>query len=1533
MRVQPATARFACGSPGGASWRQWHAIDLEGELAMRRIHRGRKSPEGPKGTNANRRYGHFYKPRIDWLERRSLLASFTWAGGSSGDFASALNWVDSIGNSGVPGINDSASVAGSVTIGVSSIGAVASLNAPGATLNVTAGEISIGAAGSSGVSSIGVLNVSSGAGFQAAGGFVNFVGGGAIAGTVSVNPGANLTLSSGNAPYNINAGAAFQGSGQVSFSGYFNNVVLNTDIAAPQNLSMDSGMISGSGNLTITGNFSWTGGTITGVGTTEIATGAAMTIGGDTTKALASRSVRNAGDIAYSGGVLNVSGTAEIDNLSGGTFDIQVDTSFTAVGTGGSFVNESGAIFEKTGGTGGFTFLGVRFDNAGTVDVQSGSVYLDGSGTGTGAFQTEAGAGLYFSGGREYTLDHGASLLGSGQFGCVDDFSALTVNTDLSVLNLTLSDDHSTGLSGSGAVTVLHDLGWYSGDIRSHVIVSHDASFEIAGTVSKVLNGGTVDNDGLATYQGDKLMLKGTFNNSGRFDDQADNEISGGGTFNNLSGGTFTKSVGTGWTTFFLVAFNNAGTANVDTGALSLTGASTQTGIFNAGPGTQMQFGFAHVLNAGAALDGPGLYEVVGQDSSLLVNTNATVQNFLLDAQSLGGTADLGVTGNFNWISGTISGTATATAGATLDLGPDNQRSGGPRTLSGTLNNAGTANWTGGPLSFSGGVMNNFGTFALGDGLANGLHVGLVNNAGTFVKTSGIGTSSFDIQQLNNTGTVEVDAGTLSLPSESDTPITQLAGTTLTGGSWRVLNGSKLSLPDGWHITTNQADISLSGSGASFPALDTLTTNAGDVTLDSGAVLNLPGPFTQAATGTMTVELGGSSSSGQFGQLRVAGSAALGGTLALELANGFVPSSGDQYTVISFSTVSGAFATIDRLSYNARKSLVVQANATSVIVKCIEGATDLAVTSVVVPVSTSVPGQVAPITYTVTNLSGTASDLTDWTDSIYVALSDTFNDSAQLIERIPHQGGVTGHGSYQGTVTAPLPGLAPGSYHVFVVADTGQNLPDPDPSNNVAVGSTLLPVNLPIVTVGTRVSGTIEPAQRIYYQLELSGGSATQVVGSFSDPTGGALYVGFRQVPTSSSFDFSAAAPGQASEQVLIPGSQAGTYYILVQSLSGSINSQSFTLSAEALPLEVTNSTPTRAGNSGMATLTVRGSQFTNRSVVSLAPHGGGSPIFATDVTLQDDSTLFAEFDLKGAAIGDYDVKVTDGAQTSTEPSALTIAGDAPGHVAFNLTAPAFTRYGRTGFVTLEYRNDGGSDAPAPLFLLTVTTNNATLALPGTANFLGPAVEFLGINSTGPAGTLPPGMEGTITIPFESTTRDHTNIHFDLKACTGTDQSLDWTPFKSALEPSFISPAAWDAVFANLTANLGSSTAQLVATLDADATYLSQLGEYTSDVGRLFEFEIEKADSAYTASTLATTVDAAYPVPGEIPLELDRRFNQPISGRYATGPFGLGWTDNWQISIRTDEQGNAILSDDGSLRYFTRLSDGTYQARRAISPH
>jgi Ca2+-binding RTX toxin-like protein len=78
----------------------------------------------------------------------------------------------------------------------------------------------------------------------------------------------------------------------------------------------------------------------------------------------------------------------------------------------------------------------------------------------------------------------------------------------------------------------------------------------------------------------------------------------------------------------------------------------------------------------------------------------------------------------------------------------------------------------------------------------------------------------------------------------------------------------------------------------------------------SPGVVIIDGNYTQTATGVLKLEIGGTAS-GQFDQLLVSGTATFDGTLDIVLADGFIPSPGDSFPVMTYSTHTGGFAEIE----------------------------------------------------------------------------------------------------------------------------------------------------------------------------------------------------------------------------------------------------------------------------------------------------------------------------------------------------------------------------------------------------------------------------------------------------------------------------------------------------------------------------------------------------------------------------------------------------------------------------------------------
>ncbi|MBX3439965.1 MAG: RHS repeat protein, partial [Planctomycetaceae bacterium] len=147
----------------------------------------------------------------------------------------------------------------------------------------------------------------------------------------------------------------------------------------------------------------------------------------------------------------------------------------------------------------------------------------------------------------------------------------------------------------------------------------------------------------------------------------------------------------------------------------------------------------------------------------------------------------------------------------------------------------------------------------------------------------------------------------------------------------------------------------------------------------------------------------------------------------------------------------------------------------------------------------------------------------------------------------------------------------------------------------------------------------------------------------------------------------------------------------------------------------------------------------------------------------------------------------------------------------------------------------------------------------------------------------------------------------------GSTEFIDWNGMKDMLRPEWITPGAWDGVFANLTAQTGTTWGDYVAMLSENATYLAHLGRKISDVNELYAFELQQALGLSPVSTLASAIDVSLVGTG-MQLEFGRLFGNSLLERYTTGPFGQGWSASWQMRLEGLPDGTVILHDAGGVQ-------------------
>ena len=507
-------------------------------------------------------------------------------------------------------------------------------------------------------------------------------------------------------------------------------------------------------------------------------------------------SLSGAGYIAFSGGSSTLTATAATANLlvNGGTLDVGVNETVGSLAissgelavTGSDTMTVSGA-FSAAGGGGQHEITlvsGATLELNGSASFDTVNAYgpsilgpgtLYTAGATTLATQAAAYVDLYLGGRATWTNSGNVTVGGQIDFGVYAADTASFINQAGGVFNLT--DDYA--------------------DIDAYT--SYDtATFSNAGLLEKT--GGTATSAIYAkvTNTGSIVAASGTtaFYSGGSFG----GSLSGAG-YIAFSGGTSTLTA-TAATANLLV---NGGTLDVgvnetvgslaiSSGELAVTGSDTMTvsGAFSAaGGGGQHEItlvsGATLKLNGSASFDTVNAYGPSILGPGTLYTAGATTL-----ATQAAAYVDLYLGGGGTWTNSGI-----ATIGGQIDFG---------------LTAADTASF----VNQAGGVVN------LTDDYASivpytSYDSATFSNAGLLEKTGNTGVSAIDAT-LTNTGTMLVSSGTLSLPV-----LTNLSGTTLTGGTFEATAGAVLELANNTTIATAAATIILSGTGSALQSLNTST--------------------------------------------------------------------------------------------------------------------------------------------------------------------------------------------------------------------------------------------------------------------------------------------------------------------------------------------------------------------------------------------------------------------------------------------------------------------------------------------------------------------------------------------------------------------------------------------------------------------------------------------------------------------------------------------------------------------------------------
>jgi RHS repeat-associated protein len=729
---------------------------------------------------------------------------------------------------------------------------------------------------------------------------------------------------------------------------------------------------------------------------------------------------------------------------------------------------------------------------------------------------------------------------------------------------------------------------------------------------------------------------------------------------------------------------------------------------------------------------------------------------------------------------------------------------------------------------------------------------------------------------------------------------------------------------------TNQGSIQAAATGV-LDVSPTTWTTPGTIEADTGGLIKIAGDLSLTPTSQVNVQVSGTTA-GSFGLIMVAGSAALNGTLNVLTGTGVSFDSGAAIQVMSFASATENFVNVTGTAAGRYVFFVETLGDTAVTLTTATTSEDLAASSITIN-GTGIAGQDVNVRYTVDNLSSMPVS-GDWFDSIYLTEGTTLDATAVLLTRVERTTTVPADGSYTVTLSVPLPGLLPGSYHPILFVDSRSLLPDADRSNNLLVSTSTIQVSTLSLRLNSSASTTVAAGQTLYYNVDIPAGHDVAFTADAMTAGAAEMYVQVGGPPTPSDYEKFAFSSTTPDDEVDLTGTMQGTYYILVQGEPDAGSGQALTVTVRDEPFSLRGVSETAADTGAPFTATLTGFQFSPQIMASLV-NSAGKQLPAQSVTYIDRNTLYATFEVPLFDDGTYSVQVQQSGQTSTLPNAVTATTQPnSAQATLAMSAPQYVSSSTSGFITVTYANDTGHDIPAPL--LNVTANNALLRLPDQSSFISNKAEFLGIDTTGPAGVLPPGARGQLIIYFKvDITEPASAVSFNLYPSLDyynigdagqTQFTMDWASVESEFRPSSIPIDAWDAIWSNFLASVGNNVAEFHTRLDIDANYLSQFGDYVYDIGTLLNFELGQANDDLPSPTLTSAVDASTSAPGSLSFSFTRQFSQQISGRYTPGPLGLGWVDNWDLTLRTDSAGSVTIDEYGESVPFELNANGSYAA-------
>ncbi len=347
-------------------------------------------------------------------------------------------------------------------------------------------------------------------------------------------------------------------------------------------------------------------------------------------------------------------------------------------------------------------------------------------------------------------------------------------------------------------------------------------------------------------------------------------------------------------------------------------------------------------------------------------------------------------------------------------------------------------------------------------------------------------------------------------------------------------------------------------------------------------------------------------------------------------------------------------------------------------------------------------GQLLLVHWVVKNIEHIKSALGGLDDAVYLS-EDTAWDVSDIFlgMRKRDEVNIPPQFSLQQSIEAALNNVPVGDYYVIVRTDATNRKIEASENNNTGVSHSRLRVDVPELPLNVLTPDTLKNNSNLYYRIEindtLSGKDILVTLKGDSASAFNEIYARHGQLPSRTVYQHKHDTPYQGNQEMVIPDLREGTQYTLAYGNTPADTMQNISLYAELLEFQIRSVDANVVGNSGNATVRIKGVKFTNDMQAELRSSDLEAPIVANRVRYVKSTEIFATFALLGADTGVYDliVKKPDNQEAVLESGLFVVAGS-DSSFTISVRAPSFTLKNTPVSVSVHITNTGNIDLPNP---------------------------------------------------------------------------------------------------------------------------------------------------------------------------------------------------------------------------------------------